>query len=122
MKVAELLDPTSKAKKSSLERHHLFPRGYLSRKGVKENRLINQMANYALVEWSDNIRISDQPPREYVPEMEKLFSSEELAEMYEWHALPERWYEMDYQTFLEKRRKRIADVIRRGFYHLKGSD
>ena len=89
---------------------------------MKESRLINQTANYTLVEWGDNIKISNQPPREYVPDMEKRFSSEELSVMYDLHALPERWYEMEYPTFLAERRKRIADVIRRGFYHLKGSD
>lgn len=121
MKVSELLDPTSKANKSSLERHHLFPREYLKRIGVNEGRLINQMANYALVEWSDNIKISDQLPAKYVPEMEKRFSTEELAEMYEWHALPKNWYELDYPSFLEQRRKLIADVIRRGFLRLMES-
>ena len=121
MRVAELLDPSTKARKSALERHHLFPRRYLQRIGIKEGRLINQVANYALVEWSDNIRISDRAPREYVPEMEKRFSREEIREMYVWHALPERWYEMDYHTFLEERRKRIANVIRRGFLHIKGA-
>jgi hypothetical protein len=118
MKVAELLDPTTKAKKSSLERHHLFPAGYLKRIRIKQ-RQINQMANYALVEWSDNIRISDSPPSKYVPEMEKRFSSEELREMYQWHALQERWYELDYDEFLERRRKGIASVIRQGFLQLK---
>jgi len=119
MKVAELLAPSTKAKKSALERHHLFPRRYLQRTGIKERRLINQVANYALIEWSDNIRISDKAPKEYVPDMEKRFSEEELHKMYDLHALPERWYEMDYQTFLEERRKRIANVIRRGFLQLK---
>jgi len=47
MKVSELLDPTTKAKKTALERHHLFPRKYLQRIGVREKRLINQVANYA---------------------------------------------------------------------------
>lgn len=121
MKVGELLDPSTKAKKSALERHHLFPRRYLERIGIKESRLINQVANYALVEWSDNIRISDQAPKEYVPDLEQRFSAEELRVMYDLHALPERWYEMDYLTFLEERRKRIANVIRRGFLQLKGS-
>ena len=51
--------------------------------------------------------------------MEKRFSPEELRVMYDLHALWERWYEMDYHTFLEERRKRMADVIRRGFSHLK---
>jgi len=122
MKVAELLDPSTRANKSALERHHLFPRRYLERIGIKERRLINQVANYALVEWSDNIRISDRAPREYVPDMEKRFSTEELREMHHLHALPEQWYEMDYQTFLEQRRRGIANVIRRGFLQLKEAD
>ncbi len=122
MKVAELLDPSTRAKRAALERHHLFPRRYLQRIGIRERRLINQVANYALVEWSDNIRISARPPKEYVPELERRFSAEELREMYDLHALPERWYEMDYQTFLEERRKRMASIIRRGFLQLKGAD
>jgi len=77
------------------------------------------MANYALVEWSDNIAISDRPPRDYVPELEKRFTSDELRQMYTWHALPDDWYKMDYATFLEERRKRIAQMIRNGFEKLK---
>jgi len=41
MKVTDLLEPSTKAKKSALERHHLFPRGYLQRIGVMESRIIN---------------------------------------------------------------------------------
>lgn len=119
MKVSELLDPTTRAKKTATERHHLFPRRYLNRIGITERRDVYQIANYALVEWSDNIAISDKPPLEYAPRIESRFSAEELKRMYDWHALPERWYEMDYFQFLTERRKRIAQVIRRGFESLK---
>lgn len=119
MKVAELLDSSTRAKKSALERHHLWPRRYLQRVGIRDNRLINQVANYALVEWSDNIRISDQAPREYVPQMEARFSVEELREMYFYYALPERWYEMDYAEFLAQRRKRMARIVQQGFKRLE---
>ncbi len=115
LKVSDLLDPSVKAKKSALERHHLFPRNYLRRIGIHEDRLINQTANYTLVEWSDNAAISDRAPQEYVPQMEQRLTAAELREMYAWHALPERWYEMDYATFLRERRKRMARVIRSGF-------
>jgi len=118
MKVSELLDPTTKAKKTALERHHLFPRKYLQRIGVREKRLINQVANYALVEWSDNIKISDKPPRDYVPELEKRFASDELQQMYDWHGLPSNWYELDYEDFLKERRRRIALIIKSGFERL----
>jgi hypothetical protein len=119
LKVADLLDPSTKAKKAAVERHHLFPRGYLHRIGIREDRLINQVANYALVEWSDNIAISDQPPMDYVPELEKRFSSNELRQMYASHSLWDGWYQMDYAKFLEERRKRIGQVIRKGFQKLK---
>lgn len=118
MKVSELLDPTTKAKKTALERHHLFPRKYLQRIGVREKRLINQVANYALVEWSDNIKISDRAPRDYVPELEKRFASDELQRMYDWHGLPSNWYELDYEDFLKERRRRIALIIKFGFERL----
>lgn len=118
MKVSELLDPTTKAKKTALERHHLFPRKYLQRIGVREKRLINQVANYALVEWSDNIKISDRAPSDYVPELEKRFASDELQRMYDWHGLPSNWYELDYEDFLKERRRRIALIIKFGFERL----
>ena len=118
MKVSELLDPTTKAKKTALERHHLFPRKYLQRIGVREKRLINQVANYALVEWSDNIKISDRAPRDYVPELEERFASDELQQMYDWHGLPSNWYELDYKDFLKERRRRIALIIKAGFERL----
>lgn len=119
MKVSELLDPTIKSKKKALERHHLFPRRYLQKIGTREERLIDQTANYALVEWHDNIAISDKAPKDYVPQVEARFTGEELQKMYTMHALPERWYEMEYTTFLNERRKLMADIIRRGFMKLK---
>ena len=67
MKVSELLDPASHAKKSAIERHHLFAKNYLKSLGITETRDTNQIANYALVEWSDNIAISDRPQRNTTP-------------------------------------------------------
>lgn len=118
LKVSELLDPTLKAKKSSVERHHLFAKGYLKTIGMENRRDTNQIANFALVEWRDNIDILDSPPVDYVPKYTARFSSEELAEMYRWHALPEGWEQMDYKVFLEERRKRMADVVREGYRKL----
>ena len=118
MRVAELMDPLSHAKKSALERHHLFPKKYLARQGITETRDTNQIANYALVEWSDNIEISDMAPSEYVPKYTQRFDNNELRKMYFWHALPHNWEKMDYRGFLEERRKLMAQVIRRAFEKL----
>jgi len=115
MRVAELMDPLAHANKAALERHHLFPKAYLARLGITETRDVNQIANFALVEWAANIIISDKSPAEYVPEHVQRFSEAELERMRFWHALPPGWEAMDYPQFLEERRKRMAHVIRRGF-------
>jgi len=117
-KVSDLLDPLAKGPKAAIDRHHLFPRKYLERLGIKERRWVNQVANFAPVEWRDNVAIGDKAPSEYVPEYEKRFSQEQLQQMYFWHGLPERWYELEYSEFLEERRRRIAAVIRAGFEQL----
>lgn len=116
--VKEVLDPAIKSNKSAAERHHLFPKNYLMKIGVNDLRDINQIANFALVEWSDNIEISDKSPREYLPPYMARFSKQELEAMMYWHALPKGWERMDYFTFLEKRRELIALVIRDGFKKL----
>lgn len=117
MKVRQLLDPTSQGWKRPLERHHLFPRAYLERLRF-ERRDINQVANYALIEWHQNIAIGDKHPREYAPELEKRFAQPTLKQMYYYHALPDSWYDMDYVSFLKERRRRIAQVIQAGFNKL----
>lgn len=118
-KVADLLDPTLSPPRSAMERHHLFPRGYLESIGVGQRRERNQIANYAFVEWGDNVQIADQPPSEYVPVCEERFAAKDLEEMYYWHALPDGWASMTYQGFLERRRELMAKVIRDGYMTLK---
>ena len=118
MKVSELLDPALKGTKAAIERHHLFPRAFLRTLGLTSTRDTNQIANYALVEWSDNINISDKSPSEYFPQYAARFAQRELDEMMYWHALPQGWEEMEYLEFLEARRKQIARVIRDGFFKL----
>lgn len=118
-KVSELLDPTTRATKKPLERHHLFPRGWLESNGVTDLKLINQVANYALVEWPDNIDISDLSPAEYVPEIRARFEAPVWARMCDLHAMPDGWEHLPYQEFLKQRRVLMARVIRRGFEHLQ---
>ncbi|WP_129596556.1 GmrSD restriction endonuclease domain-containing protein [Methanohalophilus profundi] len=117
-RVSELLDPSIQGKRS-LERHHLFPKGYLKNIGIKGTRDINQIANYALVEWGDNVRISDQPPSEYLPGLKSRFTYNELTRMYYWHALPGSWEHLHYRDFLEQRRELMAKVIAEGYKTLK---
>ena len=122
VKVANLLDPSMVTHKSPVERHHLFPKGYLHKKGITSTRETNQIANYALVEWGDNVKISDQAPYEYLPELKDRFSKPEIERMYVLHALPENWEHMDYFDFLEKRRELMAMVISKGYDTLRAID
>ncbi|HPX61070.1 MAG TPA: DUF262 domain-containing protein [Deltaproteobacteria bacterium] len=110
-KVSELLDPYTQAHRSSLERHHLFPKAYLKQKGIIDSRDTNQIANFTMVEWGDNAKISDKAPMEYVPELSQRFSPQEIAQMRYWHALPDGWETMDYKDFLKQRREMMAKVI-----------
>lgn len=113
--VSDLLQEGLRSKKSALERHHLFPKAWLKKNGVEDQTQQNQIANYALVEWSDNIEISDKHPSEYLPHYVKRFSEEEVQAMYWNHALPRGWENMDYHDFLVDRRRRIADVIKEAY-------
>jgi hypothetical protein len=124
-KVRERLDPAVVAKKG-IERHHLFPRAYLrTTLGVTDNRQINQIANMALVEWNDNIDISDKPPAEYWPEQvssKPHLDPDRLNRQVELHALPPGWTELPFGDFLTQRRQLMADVVRQAFATLSRSD
>jgi len=119
LKVSDLLQEGLRSKKSALERHHLFPKGYLATLQITESRETNQIANFALVEWSDNIAISDTAPDEYLLPYLNRFTQEELNQMYYWHALPENWESLSYNDFLLQRRQLMSRVIKDAFLKLK---
>ena len=117
-KVAELLDPALQANRSMVERHHLFPRAYLDKLNISNTRETNQIANYAYVEWADNMKISDQSPVEYLSQLRQRLSEAVLERMYEYHALPNDWERMEYRAFLEIRREMMAQIVRKGYHTL----
>lgn len=120
--VRSRLDPAITLKKG-IERHHLFPKNHLKDLGIFETPRINQIANMALVEWSDNIAISDRSPATYWPEQltAKQLSMERLTRQTYWHALPDNWAQMAYGDFLAARRTLMAEVIRDAFARLADS-
>lgn len=121
-KIAELLDPAIQAHRQAVERHHLFPKGHLAKLGINETRDTNQIANYAYLEWADNMKVGDDAPADYLPEVEKRFTERKLAAMYHYHALPENWEQMQYREFLEKRRELIAQIIHEGYQKLAATE
>jgi hypothetical protein len=119
-KVRGRLDPAVTAKKG-IERHHIFPRAYLrSELKITDNKEINQIANMALVEWADNIAISDDPPGTYWPAQlaAKRLPADMLSRQQYWHALPDGWENMDYRAFLAARRRLMGLVVRDAYAKL----
>lgn len=118
-KVKDWINPRRGVK--GIEKHHLFPRDFLKSKlGLTDNKKINQVANFALVEWSDNITISNQPPTEYWPQevADKNIERARRVRQERWHALPGGWTGLEYEAFLQQRRMLMATVIHDGFKRL----
>jgi hypothetical protein len=122
MYVSDLLDPAVRGDRLSVERHHLFPVAHLKSQGIEQSRDVDQIANYALVEWPDNADISDKPPADYAPAMVASLTPEERVRQAFWHALPQGWSGMDYTQFLSERRRKLADVVRKGFEQIGSVD
>jgi len=120
--LGELLDPSTHAPRSAVERHHLFPKAYLTRIGIDRTALRNQIANYAFVEWPDNVTIGDSPPSDYFPPLFGELTQQQQKQARFWHALPDGWEQMDYRDFLQQRRLLIAKVVRAAFDKLRGGE
>jgi hypothetical protein len=78
--------------KKGIERHHLFPKGYLRA----------------------SLGITDLDPATYWPQQlaAKEITGNRLTTAMYWHALPDRWQHLPFEEFLIDRRKRMAFVVR----------
>ncbi len=124
VKVRSRLDPSVTVQKG-IERHHLFPKQFLKKElGVGDQRKINQIANMTLVDWTDNIAVSDSAPAEYWPQQvaANRLTPADLERQAYWHALPAGWTAMGYTDFLAHRRRLMAQVIRDAFDRLAKDD
>ncbi len=119
VRVRTLLDPGVNAPRA-VERHHLFPKAFLAKAGITSTRQTNAIANMAYLDWSENAKISDQAPSVYWPIMTKGIPDDRLRRQKYLHALPVGWEQLDYPSFLDKRRRLIAQVVRDGFASLQG--
>jgi len=108
----ELFNPAADGTKSALERHHLFPKAYLARIGISDDRDRNQQGNFAFIEWSDNIEILDTSPAEYIKEQLAKIPADEKDGIYADLALPDGWEHMEYADFLNQRRVLMANVMK----------
>ena len=112
--LSKLFEPGTDGNRKSLEKHHLFPKAYLKSLGLTDTK-INQMANYAFIDWKDNMEILDENPAIYYPIVCQGRSEEEIRKMEEENALPHGWENMQYEEFLIERRKLMASKIKAAF-------
>ena len=116
--VSKLFEPGTDGNRKSLEKHHLFPKAHMKAQGYTDAK-INQMANYAFIDWKDNMDILDDAPSFYYPIVCEGRSDEEILRMEEENALPHGWENMPYEDFLVERRKLMAAKIKQAFDLLK---
>ena len=114
LRIRDLLDPNITAPRS-VERHHLFPKKYLAEKEITGIRHVNAIANMAYLDWPENATVGADDPRDYWPAMTAGLDPERLERQIYWHALPVGWDQLEYGTFLERRRSLLAQVVRDGF-------
>ncbi|MDP3277938.1 MAG: DUF262 domain-containing protein [Deltaproteobacteria bacterium] len=118
----DMLNPHGHGARAAVESHHLFPTAWLQSKGLRDRRQLNQVANFADVGWYENAMISGQSPQRYVPLVRKKreLDDDRWGRMCAEHALPPGWEELDYETFLTERRRRMADLTRVAYRKLGG--
>ena len=109
--------------------HHLVPKDYLRKHGVKDRRDYNQVANYAWTETAVNIKIGNRPPAEYLAEISnqienqtltlgEINSQSDLEATFRENAVPTSLHDTtyeNYEEFLEERRSLMAQYLK-GFY------
>lgn len=112
--------------------HHIFPYNYLKTHGIKERYDYNQIANFAYMEKAVNIQVGDKAPKDYMSividqtkggelKIGRIDNPETLKENLAENCIPEGFENMtyeNYQEFLEKRRKLMAEKIKRYYRSL----
>jgi len=112
--------------------HHIFPKNYLQKNGIKNKIKYNQVANYIYIDTQINKEISDDAPATYFSSVKEQcktkniilgnISNEELLTMNLLeNCIPNDIYEMtvsDYDDFLQKRRILMSEFIHKYYLNL----
>lgn len=106
--------------------HHIFPKAYLKKNGITNKTKYNQVANYIYLDTQVNKAISDDAPATYFTKVKEqcetkdivfgnIATEEVLLENLKENCIPNNIFEMtveNYDDFLQKRRKLMADLMR----------
>lgn len=108
----------SSGDKSSVDKHHIFPKHYLETIGYDNDRDRNQIANFTYLDYSTNIDISDAPPEEYGNRYREKLGNEGYKLACAQNALPENFEKLTYPEFLKRRRILMAQIIKKAYIKL----
>ncbi len=105
-------------KKNAIDKHHIFPKSYLTKIGYEHDRERNQIANFTYLDYNTNIEIGDQAPAEYVAAFRERLGEEGDARTCRDNALPLGFESLDYPEFLAQRRVLMAGIVRKAYERL----
>ena len=108
----------SSGTKNAIDRHHIFPKNYLSGIGFTSDRDRNQIANFTYLDYASNIEISDKAPQDYVYHYRQKLGEDGYRKACEEHALPKNFEGMEYMEFLSQRRILMAKTVRKAYQRL----
>ena len=112
--------------------HHIFPKEYLKQNGYEDKAKYNQVANYTYLDTCVNISIGKKAPNEYFAQAKEqclngqccigtILNEYDLINNLKINCIPESIYTMqagDYETFLQERRKMMAEKIKNYYYSI----
>ena len=113
--------------------HHIFPKQYLIKNGIKDKSKYNQVANYTYLDTPTNIAVGDDAPNEYFGKVfaqcstgnfviGNLKSETALLENLAQNCIPNEVRNMtfkEYDTFLVERRKLMSLKIKAYYEKLR---
>ena len=105
-------------KKNAIDKHHIFPKSYLTKIGYDNDRDRNQIANFTYLDYNTNIEIGDRAPAEYVAAFREKLGEEGYARTCRDNALPLDFESLEYPEFLARRRVLMAGTIRKAYERL----
>tara|TARA_Y100001934_G_scaffold69085_1_gene85689 strand:- start:94 stop:1896 length:1803 start_codon:yes stop_codon:yes gene_type:complete len=111
--------------------HHIYPKNLLKKQG-HTRRTYNQVANYVYMQQETNIAVSDNAPSKYLESVKEqcesgiakyggIVDESLLIKNFEENAIPNALLEgkiVEYDEFLEARRKLMAEKIRDYYFAL----
>lgn len=105
-------------KKNAIDKHHIFPKNYLTKIGYDNDRERNQIANFTYLDYNTNIEIGDKAPAEYVSAYREKLGEEGYAKSCRDNALPLDFEKLEYSDFLAQRRVLMANIVKKAYGRL----